>query len=291
MKIFIKTFILAMLLAMTFFPQAQSQGKVKIVASFYPDYIMTQNAAKDVAGVSVSSLTSSVTGCLHDYTLTTNDMKKIADADIFIVNGAGMENFLEKVAASQPKLKTIRLSQGLDLIKDNSGGYNPHVWVSISGAIAQMENLSQGLAAADPANRAKYLENSKTYVNKLRILQVKMHKELDIYKGKSIITFHEAFPYFAKEFGFKIEAVVEREPGSAPSAQELARTIDLIKKSQIKVLFSEPQYPALAAQTIARETGAKIYQLDPAVTGPEDKDAYIKIMEENLKTLKKALSQ
>jgi zinc transport system substrate-binding protein len=86
-----------------------------------------------------------------------------------------------------------------------------------------------------------------------------------------------------------IAAVVEREPGSQPSAQELAHTIDLIKKHGIRVIFSEPQYPASAAAAIARETGAHVYVLDPAVTGPDDPDAYLHIMEANLAVLMKAL--
>ena len=105
----------------------------------------------------------------------------------------------------------------------------------------------------------------------------------------SIITFHEAFPYFAKEFDLRISAVVEREPGSEPSAKELADTIELVKESNAQALFSEPQYPDSAARTIAKETSAKVYVLDPAVTGPDAYDAYINIMENNLKVLKEAL--
>ena len=118
-----------------------------------------------------------------------------------------------------------------------------------------------------------------------------MHSELAPYKGRSIITFHEAFPYFAQEFGFNIVAVVEREPGSEPSAKELADTIELVKKNGISTLFSEPQYPDSAAETIAKETGAKVYVLDPAVTGSDDYDAYLNIMENNLATLKLAFKK
>jgi zinc transport system substrate-binding protein len=116
-----------------------------------------------------------------------------------------------------------------------------------------------------------------------------MKTALAPYKGRKIITFHDAFPYFAEEFGLSIAAVVEREPGSAPSAKDLSETIDLIRKAGIKVLFSEPQYPATAVETIARETGAKVYLLDPGVTGPDDPGAYITIMKANLKTLLEAL--
>lgn len=267
---------------------AQREKTVKVLTSFYPMYILALNVAKDVPGVSVLNLTPSFTGCLHDYALTTKDMKNIADAGVFVANGAGMESFLDKVIAQYPKLKIIKLAEGVTFIKEGKE-VNPHVWVSVSNAITQVKNLGKAMEIFDPFHAELYRKNTVGYVNKLEALRQKMQSELALYKGRQIITFHEAFPYFAREFGLEIAAVVERNPGSEPSAKELAETIDLIKKAGIKALFSEPQYPAQAAAVIAKETSAKVYVLDPAVTGPDDADAYIKIMEDNLKVLKEAL--
>jgi zinc transport system substrate-binding protein len=264
--------------------------EIKLVASFYPVYLIAKNVAKSVPGVSLQRLTPELTGCLHDYAVTTSDMKKLADAQVFIANGAGMESFLDKIVTQHTNLKIIQLSEGIPLIKgEGNAGDNPHVWVSISNATIQVKNLAKAMKEFDPAHRDLYEKNAADYIAKLEILRQKMHSELDPYKGRAIVTFHEAFPYFAREFGLKIAAVVEREPGSGPGAKELADTIDLIRKNGIPALFSEPQYPASAAQAIANETGAKVYVLDPAVTGPDDYDAYINIMEKNLKTLKEAL--
>ena len=266
------------------------KGSVRMLASFYPMYITALNVTKGVPGVTVMNLTPSLTGCLHDYALTTSDIKKFVDADILIANGAGMESFLDRVTKQYPHLKVVQLSRGIPLIKGKGDeGDNPHVWVSISNAIIQVKNLDSALRGLDPVHRNMYQTNSNEYVSRLETLREKMHKALEQYKGKKIVTFHEAFPYFAEEFGLEIAAVVEREPGSEPSAQELARTIELVKRLNIKALFAEPQYPAISAATIARETGAKVYILDPAVTGPEQPDAYISIMERNLRTLEEAL--
>ncbi len=269
---------------------AASETKdIKIVASFYPMYIMVKNVVKDVPGVSVQNLTPPLTGCLHDYTVTTNDMKKLADAQVFVANGAGMESFLDKIIAQHPNIKIMQLSEGIPLIKgEGNEGDNPHLWVSISNAIIQVKNLGKAMGEFDSSRKELYAKNTDNYVAKLESLSQKMHSELAPYKGRLIITFHEAFPYFAQEFGFKIAAVIEREPGSEPSAKELADTIELVKKNGIPTLFSEPQYPDSAAWTIAKETGAKVYVLDPAVTGSDDYDAYINIMEDNLKVLKLA---
>ena len=292
----IPAFILSILFMICSFVSvgsAASETKdIKIVASFYPMYIMAKNVAKDIPGVSVQNLTPPLTGCLHDYTVTTNDMKKLADAQVFVANGAGMESFLDKIIVQHPNIKIIQLAGGISLIKgEGNEGDNPHLWVSISNAIIQVKNLGKAMEEFDPSHKEFYAKNTANYMAKLETLRQKMHSELAPYKGRSIITFHEAFPYFAQEFGFNIAAVVEREPGSEPSAKELADTIELIKKYSIPTLFSEPQYPAAAAGTIAKETGAKVYVLDPAVTGPDDYDAYINIMENNLKVLKQAFQK
>jgi len=269
---------------------ARKKDTLRILTSFYPMYITALNVTKNVPGVAVTNLTPPLTGCLHDYSLTTKDMKKFADADIFVANGAGMESFLDRIIKQYPAVKVIQLSRGIPLIKGTGDeGDNPHVWVSISNAIIQVKNLSDALRKIDPTHEIMYQKNTDEYVAQLETLRRKMHTALAPYKGKKIVTFHEAFPYFAREFKLEIAAVVEREPGSQPNARELAGTIELVKRSKIKALFAEPQYPALAARTIARETGARVYILNPVVTGPEQPDAYLRIMEKNLATLTEAL--
>ena len=108
-------------------------------------------------------------------------------------------------------------------------------------------------------------------------------------KNRNIITFHEAFPYFAKEFGLNIVGVINHEPGEEPSMKEIKETINLVKEKNVKCLFTEPQYPESAAITISRETGVKVYTLDCAATGENSCDAYIDVMNNNLNTLTEAL--
>jgi zinc transport system substrate-binding protein len=266
-----------------------SEKKLTVVTSFYPIYISTINVTRDIPGVQVINLTKPQTGCLHDYQLTPDDLKTLEKADIFIVNGAGMESFLDKVIKQQPHLKIIEASHEIKLLKDEKGEENPHVWVSIPGNIAQVKNIAEQLTTIDKTNAAKYKSNSEEYVKKLETLNQKMHQALDGVKNRNIVTFHEAFPYFAQEFKLNIAAVIEREPGSEPSPQELKDTIKTIRDSHIKALFAEPQFSMKAAETIARETGAKVYTLDPVVTGDSTLNSYINIMEQNLTTLESAL--
>lgn len=264
-----------------------------IVTSFYPMYIFTQNLVKDIPGVKVENMTEPQQGCLHDYQMVPADLKTLEKADIFVINGAGMEAFMDKVIKQRPALKIIEASKDMKLLKDANGEDNAHVWVGISDAIQEVKNISEGLAKSDTKNAEAYRKNASNYVKQLEAQREKMHKELDGFKNKNVITFHEAFPYFAKEFELNIVSVVEREPGTEPSAGELAALIDKIKSSKVKILFAEPQYSAKAAESIAKQTGAKVYLLDPVVTGEKNApaDSYIKTMDENLKVLVKAFKE
>ena len=130
------------------------------------------------------------------------------------------------------------------------------------------------------------------YVDELTTLSDEMQLSMEALPHRDIVTFHEAFPYFAKDMGLNIVAVIEREPGTEPTPQELADTIEKINALPVKVIFTEPQYSSKAAETIARETGAQIYELDPIVTGeakPENLLDYPDRMLTNMMTLLKAL--
>ena len=268
-------------------------GTFVVVTSFYPMYIDVLNITEGVEGVKVVNMTKPQTGCLHDYQLTTEDLKTLESADVFVVNGGGMESFLDKVTSQQKNLKIIDASKSdkINFLKDGDEE-NPHVWLSVTYAIEQVKAITSQLCEADPAHEKQYRDNAMAYVEKLMNLREEMHGELDNLPHKDIVTFHEAFPYLAKEFKLNIVSVVEREPGTEPTPKELEELIAQVKALPVKVLFTEPQYSPVAAETIARETGAKLYQLDPVVTGeakPEAKDAYLNTMRENMKVLKEAL--
>ena len=294
-----------------------SGNTIKIVTSFYPMYIFTKNITKDIEGVNVVNMAESKSGCLHDYQMTPADMKKVESADILVINGAGMESFIEKIINDRPQLKIIEASKGLELIENehneneheeestqeeesqqeesghggNEYSVNAHIWVSISGAIDEVKNIGEQLASADPENAEMYRSNTDEYVKKLKTQKEKMVRALSGIENRNIVTFHEAFPYFAKEFDFDIVEVIQTEEGSEPSAGELADKIKKIKESNVKALFAEPQYSTNIVQTVSKETGIKVYELDPLVTGSEEPelDAYIKAMDENLKVLLEAL--
>ena len=268
------------------------ENKFNIVTSFYPMYVATSNIVDGVEDVTLSNMTDVQVGCLHDYQMTTKDMNKLEKADVFIINGGGMESFLDKATSSCKNLKVINSSEGILEEGEHEDGHheeNAHIWVSISLYINQVQNIANELAKADEKNADKYLENAEIYIEKLKTLKSEMHEKLDNLEKKNIVTFHEAFSYFADEFNLNVVAVIEREPGTSPSAGQLAKIIDEIKETSAKAIFVEPQYEKTTANVISKETGVPVYTLDPIVSGKLDKGEYERIMRENLKVLEEAL--
>ena len=278
-----------------------------VVASFYPIYLFALNLLNDIDGVEVTSLAEPTSGCLHDYQLQTSDMKALAQADVFLINGAGMEGYLEGVFEAFPALTVVDASIGVELLEDCSDGhdhdhddhghdhaYNAHIWLDASNAVIMVNNLAEGLIAALPAQADVIAANRDAYIARLTALDAEIKSALAAVPSKDIITFHEAFPYFANAYGLNVAAVVNRDPDDALSPRALAELCKLVQSLGVPPLFTEPQYEDKAAQTIARETGAAIHTLDPIVTGPETDvplTYYEDVMRQNLNVLLDALGE
>lgn len=278
-------------------------SSINLVTSFYPIYIITMNITDGIDGINVVTIANQNTGCLHDFQLQPEDIRNIEKADAFIINGAGMESFMDKVTNEIPNLKVIDSSLGIELIPNNDNdahhdhdeehnhsNYNTHIWLSISNYIKQVENIRDSLISIDPNHKEQYKLNSEKYINELKILRDEINNGLENISSRDIVTFHNSFPYFAKEFNLNIAGVINSEPNSEPSAQELSNIIEIVNELSVKSIFVEPQYPLTTANIIANETNCKIYTLDSAVTGEVSKNAYINAMHSNLDVLREALS-
>lgn len=282
---------------------AEGEPSVRtVVTTFYPVYVFTQNVARGVPGVRVVNMAAQEAGCLHDYQLRTRDMALIEDADALVINGGGMERFLDKVTAARSDLPVIDASEGIALLHDehehehahaheeNGEAYNAHVWLDPALVCAQVGHIAGGLAQIDPENAALYEANAADYARRLELLDEELRARLAPLAGRDIVTFHEAFDYFARAYGLNIAATIETEPGEQPGTRDLAETCDLVLELGLTALFVEPQYPQNAAETIARETGAAIYVLDPVVSGDGGLDSYERAMRQNAQTLWEALN-
>lgn len=276
-----------------------------VVTSFYPIYLFALNLTAGIEEITVSNLAPQGTGCLHDYQLSIRDMKALNQADVLLVNGAGMESYLTRVIESFPELPVVDASVGIELMAadghtDHEGHddadheYNAHIWLDVGNAMQMVDNLAEGLKAALPDQAEAIEGNRAAYVARLEALDGELTEAIAALTKKDIVTFHEAFPYFARRYGLNVAAVVTREPGDALSPRELATLVAQLKELGCPPLFTEPQYDDLAAETLQKETGAPMYELDPVVTGP-DTDIpltwYEGVMRKNLAVLQEALSE
>ena len=266
-----------------------SSPDFKITASFYPLYIMLMNITQGVPNITLSLLAPADTGCLHDYQLTTKDMMAIEKSDAIVINGVGMEHFLEKVLETKEPKQIIVASDGFPVLDEN-----PHVWVSPKGAAHQTMQIAKSLSQIDSGNSHLYMENARTYIEKLESLSQYMSSQLKPLSGTPAITFHDAFPYLADELNLDLIATIEQEHGKESSPKELVQMTERIKEMQqngnTPLLFVEPNFHSTAAQIISNETNVPVHPLNSAVTGPLEKDSYIDTMKENVETLKKALA-
>ncbi len=298
--------IIALCLALMLLCAPALASAQTIVTSFYPIHLFALNLLNGIEGVNLVNLTDSGAGCLHDYQLQTGDMKALAKADAFLINGAGMEGFLEGVFEAFPTLPVVDASTGVALLEDCSDhghdhdehghehAYNAHIWLDAQNAVLMVNNLAEGLIAALPKHTDAIAANRVAYTARLAALDAEIETALSALPNTDIITFHEAFPYFASAYGLNVAAVVNRDPDDALSPRALAELCKLVESLGAPPLFIEPQYEDMAAQTIARETGAALHTLDPIVTGP-DKDIpityYEDLMRQNAAVLVEALGE
>ena len=264
-----------------------------VVVSFYPLYIFAMNVIGDVPDVTLSGLSSNQSGCLHDYQLVTGDMVILSGADLFLINGAGMESFLEDAARAFPDLRTVSCSDGISLIRNDEGAeteYNAHVWLNPRNAVIMVRNICSALCELLPESAGQFEENAEAYIARLNDLDDRLKNGLSVLEKRDIVTFHEAFPYFAEAYGLNIIAVIALEPDEGISPRMLAELADRVVRAGCPPLFTEPQYRSDAALALSAETGASVWELDPAVTGPLERDAYEKAMLGNMEVLLEALN-
>ncbi len=296
----------------------EESNKTKIVTSFYPVYVMTLNITKGAENVEVSNMAEHLTGCIHDYTLTTEDLKKFEKASIFIQNGAGLENFTDKILNSYQNIKVISAAENVQNFiceghdhdshdneeqhehnadeenvhnheesHDHDEECNSHIWLSIENYISEVEKIYEKLSEYDSKNKETYLNNKNTYIEKLNALKIK-YKGLENIQNKGAICLDEALVYLLDEVGMKYEIVETDHEQSSISANQIKELINQMKKENITSIFIEKDGDTKVAETLAKETGAKIYKLDAEMNPSknyEDINAYIEAMEFNYKVL------
>ena len=264
-------------------------GKTKIVTSFYPMYIIAENITEGANNIELVNMADVNVGCLHDYTLTTEDMKKVEDADIFISNGLGMENFIDKILESNSDMQVIDSSVDVTNLISDDNEVNGHIWTNIDNYIKQVESVAEGLKKVNEENAAIYAENAREYIEKLNDLKKEYSEALEILNGKKAVVLNEAFEYMGQELGLDMIVIKTDHEESTLSAEVLKNTIDRVKKENIEMIIIDKNDNKSNAETISKETGAKIFELNSGLSGTLDKDAYINSCIENISIIQAGL--
>ena len=262
----------------------EKNDNLKIVTSFYPIYIMTLNITNGAENVEVSNMAENYVGCIHDYTLTTTDLKKFENADIFVENGYDMEQFSQKIIDSYPDVKMIDSSTKItDFVQDGEE-VNPHFWTSIDNYILQVEAITEGLKELDSSNRDLFEQNKNTYVQKLQ--ELKSSYEEFNFEENSVVSLNESFSYLFKFIGINETLIETDHEQSSLSAETVREVIEEVKETGIQAIVIGQNDDDQNAKLIASETGTKVYRLNDAMSGDGSIDSYINTMKENLEILK-----
>lgn len=298
-------------------PTAWSAEKnLQVLATTFPLYQLTRNIAAGASGVEVDLMIPAQMGCPHDYGLTPQDMRKLAKADVLIINGLGMEEFLgAPLKKANSALKIIDSSQGIgnilqyseteeaeeehhdkDVHEDEHAHHqhddaNPHLFASPRMAALLAGNIAQTLAEIHPAGAAAYAANAQTYGQRLNQLADELASLGKRLRNNRIVTQHGVFDYLARDMGLEVAAVVQAHAGQEPSAAEILKIVAVVKTKKAGAIFTEPQYPESVGATIAKEAGIASARLDPGANGPEQAplEYYEQVMRTNLNTLEKTL--
>ena len=292
-----KKFLIFLLLLTMFLSGCAKTEEADIAVTTLPVWQFTSRIV-DGTGLTVSRLVTESVSCLHDYTLTVEQMKAIEGADVVVLSGAGLEEFLEEALDSANTI--IDSSVGIELLEGGHDHHHegeehdheehhheqdPHIWLSPTCAMIQAENICSGLSARYPEYADIFGTNLEGLLADLSALQTYGETELSNLSSREILTFHDGFAYLAHEFDIEIVEAIEEESGAEASAKELIHLIEEVRHHDIHAIFVEENGSGSAASIIAAETGTVKATLSMAMSG----DDYFASMYLNIDSLKEAL--
>ena len=275
---------------------AAGEQQAQIAATTLPVYELTTRLC-DGTGLTVTQLVTEAVSCLHDYSLNVRQVRAAEAAELIVISGAGLEDFMDDLIHGKA---TIDSSSGIHLIEsghEHDHGHeettheghhhenDPHIWLSPENAKAMAHNIYDGLRAQYPVYEETFNANLTALLADLDKLQAYGEEQLADLSCRELITFHDGFAYLADSFDLTILEAVEEESGSEASAAELIHLIEEVRHHDLPAVFTEALGSVSAAQIIAAETGTEIYVLDMAMHG----SSYIEAMYHNISTLKGAL--
>lgn len=275
-----------------------------IAATTWPVYQFTA-AVCEGCELDVEQIVTGQVSCLHDYTLTVRQMQAIEDADLIIMSGCDLEEFMEDALAGASCV--IECCEGIPLLggkaheereeheaheehEDHDGHHHedepdPHIWMNPGNAAIMVQNIADSLTAQFPEYAELFAANTAAYCAELDALKAYGTETLKDLSCRELVTFHDGFAYFAEAFDLEILAALEEEDGAMASAATLEEIIGLVQTHKLPAIFTETYGSDSAATVICAETDAKAYTLSMAMSGED----YLTAIRRNIDTIKEAL--
>ena len=286
---------------------AAGDGRLRVLTSFYPMYDFACKIGGDC--IDVTNMVPSGTEP-HDWEPSTNDLKNLEKADVFIYNGADMEPWADDLLVSRSDtLRVVEASENVELrttdgehehahehedADHHHGDFDPHVWLDPENAKIEMEAIRYALCAADPENSTVFQSNYEKYAAELDALDAEFREKLAPLPNRTIVVAHEAFGYLCDAYGLTQVGIEGLSPDSEPDPGRMAEVIDFVREHSISTIFFEELVSPKVAEAIASETGAQAKMLSP-LEGLSDEQAaagadYFSVMHDNLAALMEALN-
>lgn len=270
----------------------QEPETVQVAATTLPVYEFASILCEGT-DITIARLIETEVSCLHDYSLDIRQMQTLENAEVILISGAGLEDFMGDILGNNKNI--IDASDGIELLcqephdhpeaHSHSHDGDPHIWLAPQNAKVMANNICRGLIAAYPQHETLIKQNLEMLNVKIQALQSYADTELALLSSRNIITFHDGFSYLANAFDLNILHAIEEESGSEASAAELVGLIQIVTDNNVTAIFTENNGSSAAASVIARETNINIFALDMAISG----DSYFTAMYQNIDTLKEAL--
>lgn len=262
----------------------------QVMATTKPVYDFTSYLCAD-ADLSVGLLISESVSCLHDYSLSVDQVRNAEATEVMVLSGAGLEDFMADLLDSCDT--AIDSSTGVPLLEcteehehdhDHHHEADAHIWLAPENAKIMATNICDGLCLAYPQYADTFRANLTVLETELDALQAYGEQELSTLSCREMVTFHDGFGYFAQAFDLTIAAAMEEESGSEASAKELIHLIELMQERSIPAVFTEINGSVSAAKIICAEISVSSHALDMGMSGD-----YFEIMRHNIDTVKEAL--
>ena len=270
---------------------APREQTVDIAATTLPVYEFTARLCEGT-DLTVGRMITQSVSCLHDYSLNVRQVRAAESADLIVISGAGLEEFMHDLLLNRNVLDS---STGIELIEctephEHDHGHHhhdadSHIWLSPENAQRMAANICAGLVSRYPGYADIFDRNLEVLLEDINALQLYGNQTLEELSCRELVTFHDGFSYFAQAFDLTILKAVEEESGSEASASELKELILLVQDRQLPAIFTEVNGSSSAASVIVQQTGIQTYCLDMAMSG----DSWFEAMYRNIDTIKEAL--